>query len=736
MLRWFILALLFAPLIVNAQTSPEPPASATQPITLEWIYQEAHKVRWGEPSAEKWAPNGSRLAYLIANTTEEPRLRLLNPATKQAHTILSPTRLAQKIDALAAKSDDGVQPSTRSVRIYGFSWLDDPERLRLNTSEGRFIYQLESQDLEEEILPGGQRHQTRFSPNRRYIAFTRDYDLYAHDFEQDREIRLTQGGSETLRNGRLDWVYPEELGIRDGFAWSPDNQHIAYLQMDQTGVSKYPLTNFDPQVPTLREMFFPKAGTQNPLVRVGVVSLSSRETHWINLGKPYEYIARFDWTPDGERLAIVALNREQDELALLFANPATGESQEILRERSEDWVNVLGSPIFYGEEKDFIWRSEREGYAHLYHYTHAGQTSRRLTHGPWVVTDVIDIDEEAQRVYFTATRQSPIERHIYSVSLRGGSIRQITEAPGTHSATLSADGKYLYRTYQNIHTPQRKQVLTNRGKAVYTLSARTQASYPVRLLTPELFTIEDEAGHTFHCRLIKPPNFDANKQYPVIFSIYGGPLVQLVRNTFGNFRDQWFAEQGFLVFAIDNRGSANRGHAWEAPLYRQMGKVELQDYLTGVEYLKTLPYVDSQRIGMFGWSYGGYITLYSMLHGEGAFRAGAAVAPVADWMLYDTIYTERYMDHPDDNPEGYRDSSPVHAAHQLEGDLLIAHGISDDNVHIQHVYEFIDALIEANQPYTFYAYPQKSHGIWGDNTRIHLFERMLEFFQTTLGEDQ
>lgn len=709
-----------------------------RPISVEWIYSESHKIRYGLPSRETWSENGHALAYLIASTTEEPDLRILDAKTKTTQALFTPQTLAAKIDALNANGE--IKESTRAVRIYSFEWIDDDLALRLNTGDGWFIYSLEDETLTKFDLPPGEKREMTFSPDGRFIAFVRNYDLYAYDFLQRREIRLTRDGSETRLNGELSWVYWEELYGRGsggrGFVWSPDSRAIAYLQSDQAAVDRFPITDYSNAVPSTRMMFYPKAGNKNPDVRVGVVRLSTQHTQWMDLGDPYEYIARYTWTPDSDGLMIAALPRSQQEAVLLRADARTGASQVILREDSPCWVLIRDEPLFLDKSDDFLWLSERDGWKHIYRVSRDGRNTRRLTTGQWEVTDIVGVDERAGRIFFQATKESPIERHLYSVSLRGGTVTKLSSEPGEHSATLSGDGSYLYAAFTNADTPVRRDILSARGESLYTLASLTQGDYrPYRIQAPEYFTFDDKEGNTFHAQMLKPPDFDQEQQYPVVMSIYGGPGVQVVRNRFPDFWHQVLAENGFIVFSMDCRGSFFQGRDWAEPLYKRLGEIELRDFVSGVEHLNHRPYVDGERIGIWGWSYGGTMALNALVHAPETFRAGVSVAPVSDWRLYDTIYTERFMGRPDDNEEGYRASSPVHFAENLEGALLIAHGLSDDNVHAQNVYHFIDALIQAGKPYQFLAYPQKDHGIWGEETRIHLFNHALEFFKKELMED-
>lgn len=716
---------------------PLPVTGATQPITIEWIYKEADRYMDGLPSDEAWAKTGHTLAYLIAEVTEAPNLVFYDPARDATQSVLTPKALGQLIDpptaAESIQDATAEPPEPNEVRIHSFDWLDDENHLRLHTDQGVFLYNRKNNSVSKIEYPEGEKTDLTFSPDGKRIAYTRDYDLYAYDFEQRREIRLTRGGSESLRNGRLDWVYPEELEIRHGFHWSPDSHVIAYFQQNEEGVATYSIPDFSTPVPGYRLMFYPKAGTRNPTVRVGVVRLSTQETRWIDLGHLYEYVARIAWAPDGNTLAIQAFNRQQNRLALIFGDPWDGSSWTVFEETDPHWINVNDGPIWLEDTEDFLWLSERSGYRHIYRISNDGKSVRQLTRGDWEITRFIKAVKDTQQIYFEATWGNPSERHIGRVSWYGVRPTKLTNEPGTHSASVSADGLYFFNRFENSSTPRQLSIRNDSGKTIRILGEKTLKDYrPYRIDPPRFFTVPGEEGRYYHAQIHYPHDFDPSKKYPLILSVYGGPHGQVVRDTFDAGITQVFIANGFIVFSIDNRGSWGRGHVWETPIHRRFGEIELADHLAGIDFMKKQPFVDPQRIGIWGWSFGGYLTCYAMLKAPDVFHAGAAVAPVTDWRLYDTIYTERYMDHPLDNPDGYRDSSPVNFADRLQGALFLAHGTSDDNVHIQNTYQLIDALLKAGKPYQFFAYPQKDHGIWGEEYRIHLFNRMLEFFKKEL----
>ncbi len=733
-------------------------------ITLEWIYQKEKlgipPIAPDQPHDLQWSTEGHLLAYLVSYATEAPHLVIYDPAQDATAFLISPSALHDAIIRLASQPEGASiaptpaprpfpQEATAIARIDGYEWLKKSGGLRLHVGGKRYMWDLKANRLREDVrpeLPEGEKNDVTFSPNERYAAYTRANDLYVYDLEQKKELRLTHDGGGTILNGRMTWVYWEELHYRRSwraFEWSPDSTAIAYLQFDEAGVSLYPVVDYSNPVPATRMMPYPKTGTKNPAVRVGVVPLSTRETRWIDLGEPYEYIAEMAWHPGGQILAIQTLNRAQTQLRLLFADPVRGTSRVILEENDPAWVNAHGGPYFLEKGKGFLWLSERTGYRHLYRYSEDGKKVKALTQGEWEVNPSLweislPIDEAKGRVFFNASKPSPLETQFYSVSLQGGKIHPLTREPGTHDLTFSSDRRFALDHFNSLSVPQRIQVLDDKGRIIRVLGERTMEDYaPYRINIPEIVELKNADGLTFYGSLLKPFDFDPNKRYPVILHMYAGPGGRVVANQFGNRSplDMAMVNRGFLLFRFDPRGTTHRGRAWVNAIHRNACDIPLQDLRFAVEYLKSLPYVAGDRIGIWGWSNGGYMTCAAMTKLPGVFRAGAAVAPVTDWRLYDTIYTERYMGLPDENAEGYKASAPVNFAKQLEGALLLAHGVSDDNVHIQNIYSLVDALIEAEKNYELYVYPQRDHGIGGDDRQYHLFQRIVEFFEKELKPD-
>ncbi|HXI03773.1 MAG TPA: DPP IV N-terminal domain-containing protein [Candidatus Saccharimonadales bacterium] len=637
----------------------------------------------------------------------------------------------------AALEISGTEPPS----IGAFSWLKTEGRIRFEMDGRPVVFDPGSYRLFEDprpVVPGEGGENLERSRDGRYAAYTRDGDLFAWDFEDGKEVRLTDSGGGTILNGVFPWVYWEEMMWRTthrAFYWRPQGDAIAYLQFDEKGVSTYPITDFSTQVPTTRMQSYPEVGTRNPSVRLGVVSLSSRETRWIDLGEPHEYLVYVTWDPDGSSLWVQALNRRQNRLRLYRIAAGETRGKMILEETSDTWVEPMDYPRFVGDGDAFVWPSTRSGFRHLYLCSDGGRKIAPLTSGDWEVEHPgfqgrsVFVDTAGRRVYYRSTEDSPLERQIYWVSLDGGRRHRLTAEPGTHSLHFSADGAYTVDSWSSLDEPDRIDVLDRDGRKVMKLGEVTREDLaPFRYGRPELLEIRDAEGTLFHASILKPFDFDPGRRYPVIAHVYGEPAAQVVRNAWVSPFQQVLANHGFLVFNFDGRGTPGRGRAFLDPIYEDQAGLPVQDWKVAVAYLKGLPYVNGDRLGVYGASGGGTMTLNLMLRSPGLFQAGAAISAVIDKKLYDTIYTERYLGLLDEDAEGYEKSSPLYAARDLQGELLIIHGLSDDNVHVQNVYNFLDALTKAGKDYDLYLYPPMAHGGGGDAVEYHRDQRVLDFF--------
>ena len=730
-------------------------AAAGKQLTVERIY--------GEPSLGgqltqgiEWAPDGKRFSYYAGSPD----------GSGQALWTMDAASGARKVLVDAATLREVTQPEKKAVvqatglgrvRERSYVWAPDGSSLLFIGSDSLAMLDLASMKRKEIVSGNEQISDPKFSPDSKWVSFVRGDNLWVVDLATGKSGPLTSGGNGEMLKGELDWVYPEELDCRTAYWWSPDSTKIAYYEMNEKPVEHYPIVDMSSPTGGIEYTDYPQAGTANPVVRVGVVSVASLastsepqtpETRWMDTGKDATvYLPSVVWVPDSRRVAIERLYRAQCLLDLLFCDAATGVSKRIVTLTDKYWINLSDDLYFFSDGKRFLWSNEETGFRHYYIYNMQGKEREQLTSGDWGITAPAAfgpgasahaaVDEVNGYVYFLSNKDTIIGTQLFRASLRDKTITQITHQAGTHQVLIAPGTFDFVDTFSTANTPPRQDLYAADGTKVATINANDVPELAEYHLSPvEFLNVKAHDGTKLYAMMIKPPNFDRSKKYPVLISVYGGPEAQSVRNAWGGVGLLWhelMAEKGYIIFTLDNRGSYNRGHAFETPIYHHFGKIELEDQLTGVTYLKSLPYVDGSRIGIWGWSYGGFLTLYSMTHAQGVFKAGVSVAPVSDWRLYDTIYTERYMGTPQDNPEGYHDSSPVNAAGKLSGKLMMVHGTGDDNVHFANTAEFLNDLIEANRyPARLMVFPGRGHPISDHAARVELFEHITRFLLDNL----
>jgi dipeptidyl-peptidase 4 len=693
-------------------------AAQPKPVTL----QAAAAARSTLPPQVVWSPGGDSYA-----TLENGALSLYDCGKQAARELLkldTLDKLARSTPALSAPFNW----QNRRVAAARPEWSADGTRILLTRAGDLFLIDAATGKATQLTATPETEEDAHLSPDGAHVAFRRGNDLYAISTSGGRLRRLTATGSETLLNGRLNWVYPEELSISRAWWWSPDSRSIAYLEFDVSPERIHPHADMSPIEAVAEPQRFPKAGTPNANVRLGVVAAAGGRTRWMELGPTADtLIARVDWMPGAREIAVQRLSRIQDHLELLAADARSGKVRRLLEERDPHWINIHDMLHFLDGGR-FLWASERTGHRHLYLYNSAGEQQAQLTTGDWEVVQVNTV--AAGKVYFTATKESPLERHLYAVPLTGGGIEKLTAAPGTHTVSMSPSAAYFLDTFSSLTEPHATKLYAADGKRLADLRTAEKPEYALQPVEPVTFRGAD--GTQFYGQLTRPPGFQVSKKYPAIVMVYGGPHTQTVRNSWsGVSLEQALAARGYIIWRMDNRGSNYRGHAFEAPLHRQMGRQELADQLEGVRYLIGLGFVDPARIGIHGWSYGGYMTLYALAHAPKTFAAGIAGAPVTDWRHYDTIYTERYMDLPSRNEQGYKESSPVHSAASIEEPLLLLHNFQDDNVLFQNTQHMMAALQRAGKQFEMMFYPLKSHGVTGP-LRLHMYQTMAAFFDRHL----
>ena len=705
-----------------------------KPVTLDALEEAARLAPQGPGNPVAWNAEGTRFLY-----RQGRRLMLYDPAARSSKEVVDTGAMDSAAVKPASQEPRPFEWENRRVRETPVQWSSAGDQILYSTGGDVFSIEPSSGKWTQLTKTPVRERDPKLSPDGKSVAFRRDWDLYVLDIASKRETRLTTGGSDVLRNGGLDWVYPEELDLGTAYWWSPDSKSIAYLQSDLSREALYPHADLRGPIAIYEPQHYPQAGGNNPDVRVGVVAASGGKTRWLDAGgsgvdsRDEHLVARVSWSPDSQSVYIVRPNRVQNRIELLSVEVASGNASKILEESDRYWVNLPDDPVLLNGGKQFLTLSERDGFRHLYLYSSDGRQVRQLTRGSWEVTGIAGVDEAAGRVYFTSSETSPLERQLYSIQLTGADKRQLSAGSGTHSIAMGPGGHFYLDTFSSVSSPPRTTLHSGEGRelGIYREADR-RITEQFDILPTELLSFKGPDGTLFYARLIRPAGFDPAKKYPAIVLVYGGPGAQGVRNTWaGADLDQVFAQAGFVVWQVDNRGSTGRGHAFETPVFRKLGVLELAEQVAGVEHLVSLGFVDRARIGIRGWSYGGFMTLNAMLNAPDVFKAGIAGAPVTDWRNYDTIYTERYMGLPRENPDGYSQTALPAKANNLKGSLMIAHNVEDDNVLFQNTVQMIDALERAGKRFEMQVYTQKTHAVTGAETR-QLNAAMLDFFERHL----
>lgn len=703
-------------------------AATKKPITVESFPVFRRGLSSGIQAPE-WSPDGGSFLFVRSG-----KLMLYRVAEKREAELVSLGTLEEAAKQPAAPERYGWQ--NRRVQESRYTWSPNGDSVLISEGGDLFLLHLDSGKWTQLTATPEEESDAKLSPDGRQVAFRTGNEIFTLDLAGGERKRLTFDATPTRMNGRLDWVYPEELDLGTAFWWAPDSKSIAYMQFDVSREFVYPQVDLLGLRAVAEPERYPQAGTPNASVKVGVVNCTGAEpaTQWIDLGPDNEaLIARVDWIPDSGKLAIQRLNRVQNHLDLLIADPSNGRTTTVVSESDKYWINISNVYRFLPGGTEFLWSSERDGFRHLYLYRVDGTIERRLTQGNWEVTALVGADSSSRRAYFVSTEASPLERQLYSVGFDGGGLRRISKGAGTHAVNMSPDCKHFLDSYSNLSEPASLTLRTEDGGEVAVLHRPSRKLLDEYEIPPtEILQVPSSSGVTFYAALTKPANYQAGKKYPLVVMVYGGPGAQSVVNSWRNpGLAQVLAARGFLVWQLDNRGSVGRGHAFETPIYHRFGKTELADQLEGIRYLENKGLVDSSRIAITGWSYGGFMTIYSLLNAPDVFRLGIAGAPVTNWRNYDTIYTERYLGLPSEDADGYRNSSDVTYASQLKSRLLIVHNVEDDNVLFQNSMQMADALERAGKDFRMVVYPQKTHGVQGPASK-QMYESWLEMFDELL----
>ncbi len=565
------------------------------------------------------------------------------------------------------------------------------------------------------------------------IAYTLGNNLFIN--YNGKDIQITNEENDGIVSGQS--VSRNEFGIRKGSFWSPDNKYLAFYQKDESKVTDYPLVDVSTRPAMVKNIKYPMAGMTSENVRVGIYNLQNNSTTWLKTGDEKEqYLTNVTWSPDEKSIYIAHLNRDQNHMRLIKYDANTGEQQLTLFEENNDkYVEPEHGPIFVtGKTDQFVWFSERDKWNHLYLYNTDGKLLKQITKGDWIVLDVEGFDEKGENLFFTSTKESPLETQFYKLNIFSDEVTKLTSEKGTHNISLSSDGRFFLDTYSNLTTPSVTNLTDNEGKIIRKLNEAPNPLSDYKIGETKLFTLDGNGGYNFYCRMILPIDFDSTKKYPAIVYVYGGPHDQLVINNWLGGGSLWFnymAENGYIIFTLDNRGSENRGLEFEQETFRDLGTKEIEDQKLGVEYLKSLPYVDSNKLGVFGWSYGGFMTVSLMTRTPDLFTVGVAGGAVIDWSYYEVMYGERYMDTPETNPEGFKKSSLLNYVDNLKGKLLLVHGTMDPTVVWQNTLSFAEKAAHLGKPLDYFPYVGHGHGVRGKDV-FHLYQKITNYFDDNL----
>jgi dipeptidyl-peptidase-4 len=633
------------------------------------------------------------------------------------------------------------------INLDGYSFSPDESKIlltkesehiyRRSAKSNNYIFDIKAKKLSDLSSNGKQMFPT-FSSDSKKVAFVRDNNLFYKNLETNEETQVTtDGANNKIKNGWADWVYEEEFSLANYFDWSPDGKYLAFVRWDESNVKECSMDMYNgglyPEPVTFK---YPKAGEDNSVMSVHIYDVTTKKTISADIGAEKDiYIPRIKWA-SSTNLCIQRMNRLQNKIELLFASATDGKSKVILTEEAKTYIDVTDNLTFLAGNKGFIWSSEMDEFNHLYYYDMNGKLVNQITKGNWDVIEFKAYDEKTNTLFYTSSERGAINRDLYSVKLNGSAKKLLSTAEGTTDADFANGNKYYVSSYSNANTPMVFELHTADGKLVKVLEdnkALVEKLKPYNLSQKTFFTFKTTEGVELNGWMIKPANFDATKKYPVFMTAYNGPGSNMVNNSWsGSLWDQLLAQEGYMVVCVDGRGTLARGRQFKHCTYLQLGKLETIDQIEVAKYLGTLPYVDKTRIGFQGWSYGGYMASLLISKGSDYFKAAIAVAPVTNWKYYDNIYTERFLRKPSDNKSGYEDNSPVNFVKQIKGKFLLVHGAADDNVHYQNSMEMAKALVMYNVPFEFMTYPNKNHGIYGGNTRLHLYTKILNFVKQNL----
>jgi len=675
----------------------------------------------------------------------------LNSMNNGEHYVsLESSELGQELNIYKYKDGEKVRTLFKSEefdlkRITNYTFSNDEKKLLLETQTEKiyryssksiyYVYNIFTDKLKK--ISNDKLMFATFSPAGNKIAYVLDNNIYIHETNSGRTKQVTFDGQKNqIINGASDWVYEEEFGLVRSFEWAPDGEHIAYYKFDETNVKEFSMDLFKGGLYPTQEVFkYPKAGEENSVVRIYFYNLKEDKSTFIYTEKDYEYIPRIKWTKNSNILALYGMNRHQNELDFVLADATSNTNKVLFTEKDNYYIDIHDNLTFLPDD-NFIWTSEKDGFNHIYIKGLDG-SEQQITKGNWEVTSFDGVDSDKMELYYRSTEEGSINRTLYVHNLFTGKKRKLSTQIGDNSIKFSDNFKYYLNSYSNANTAPYYTLHKSNGEQLKVLEDNTEFNDKMKefnLSKKEIFSIKTEEAE-LNAWMIKPPNFDSNKKYPLFMFLYGGPGSQQVKNSFGWTNYYWYqmlAQNGYIVACVDNRGTGGKGSEFKKMTYKELGKYELIDQINAAKYFGNLDYIDSKRIGIQGWSYGGYMSSLAITKGSDVFSLAIAVAPVTNWRYYDNIYTERYMQTPQENANGYDENSPINHVDKLKGDYLLIHGSADDNVHVQNSMEMISALVKANKKFDLFIYPDKNHGIYGGNTRLHLYQKMTDFILKNL----
>ena len=714
-----------------------PVPAQSKKLSIDDIFDPARRVNFsGTVPAITWLPDGTSFLHHNPPASTAQGLVRVDAASGATQPFLDVARMQKAIGQIAGVSA-GDAATIASGRNFTFN--ETFSAIVAEIGDDLLVYDIATGKAARLTSAPGDETNASFSPDGRFVSYVRNGDLYCADVETQRERRLTTDGGPNRLNGRLDWVYEEELygrGETTGYWWSPDSLTIAYLSFDETPVPFYAIVDDARPDQGVEMTRYPRAGDPNPIVTLGVVPALGGPTQWMDLSwweAPDRLVSRVAWSPDSRSVVFQVQDRVQSRLELVAADRDTGGGKRLIREESKYWIDVIGNPEWL-PDGSFLWLSDRSGFRHVYHYAADGKLLRQVTTGAWDVRDLYGASADGW-IYFQGAEHSPLENHVYRIRLDGTGMARLTDVDGDHSANFNSQMSMFVDVSSDIRTPPQANLRSSSGAVVRVLEKNTVTALKDYSLGAISFhQVKTRDGFPMEAYMIKPPDFDPKKKYPVMSFCYAGPGAQSARNRWGRTTTMWYhllAQNGYVIWVCDNRSATAKGVASQQSTYHNFGVEELRDLEDGVAWLKTQPFVDGSRIGLWGWSYGGFMTAFALTHST-VFKIGVVGAPVTDWRLYDSIYTERYMGLPSANPEGYDRTSVLKAADKLNGKMLLIHGAVDNNVHPQNSVRFIDGLQKAGKQFRFMIYPQSQHGVTNPLRVKHLNQMVTDFILENL----